>query len=130
MAAQAAAVEALRHQDEVERSAWRDARRARRRWSTACARSGLWVAESDANFIWCHLDDAAASWAAADGRTFGGQPALLAAYEKVVVDGLRERGVLVRAGAALGRAGAMRVTVGTPWRSAERFTDALRRSCV
>jgi histidinol-phosphate aminotransferase len=31
-----------------------------------------------------------------------------------VVAGLRERGVLVRAGSALGGPGAMRVTVGTP----------------
>jgi histidinol-phosphate aminotransferase len=30
-----------------------------------------------------------------------------------VLDGLRERGVLVRAGSGLGRPGALRVTVGT-----------------
>ena len=39
--------------------------------------------------------------------------------------GLAERGVLVRAGGALGRAGALRVTVGTQAEN-ERFLEALR----
>jgi histidinol-phosphate aminotransferase len=70
---------------------------------------GLWVAESDANFIWLRLPDAE-------------DPA---AAEAAIVAGLRERGVLVRAGAALGEAGALRVTVGTPAEN-ERFVAALR----
>jgi histidinol-phosphate aminotransferase len=37
-----------------------------------------------------------------------------AEVEARVVTGLTERGVLVRAGNALGRAGALRVTYGTP----------------
>jgi histidinol-phosphate aminotransferase len=104
-AAQAAAVEALRHQDEVER----------RVVSTVASRGslidgvrglGLWVAESDANFLWVHLrsDDPA--------------------EEAAVVDGLRERGALVRAGASLGGSGRLRVTVGTDEEN-ERFLAAL-----
>ncbi len=38
--------------------------------------------------------------------------------------GLQERGVLVRGGGALGRAGALRVTYGTPEEN-ERFLEAL-----
>jgi histidinol-phosphate/aromatic aminotransferase/cobyric acid decarboxylase-like protein len=41
-----------------------------------------------------------------------------------VVSGLRERGVLVRAGASLGREGALRVTVGTGVEN-DRFVGAL-----
>jgi histidinol-phosphate aminotransferase len=41
-----------------------------------------------------------------------------------VVGGLAERGVLVRAGASLGREGALRVTVGTEAEN-ERFVAAL-----
>jgi histidinol-phosphate aminotransferase len=40
------------------------------------------------------------------------------------VRGLAERGVLVRAGSALGRAGALRVTYGTPSQN-ERFLREL-----
>jgi histidinol-phosphate aminotransferase len=107
IAAQAAAVEALKHQDAVdqrvemtigERTALVDGVRA----------LGLWVAESDANFIWVALPEAEDP-AAAEGE---------------VVRGLVERGVLVRAGASLGRAGAMRVTVGTATEN-ERFVAAL-----
>jgi histidinol-phosphate aminotransferase len=102
-AAQAAAVAALRRQDEVERRV--SATLAARLDLEAGVRAlGLWVAESDANFIWLRLPDAEA--------------------EADVVTGLRERGVLVRAGAALGRAGALRVTVGTPPEN-ERFVAAL-----
>ncbi len=103
IAAQAAAIEALKHQDAVEQ----------RVVQTLALRStleegvrdlGLWVAESDANFIWLHLPDAE--------------------REGEVVGGLRERGVLVRAGGSLGRAGALRVTVGTESENA-RFLRAL-----
>jgi histidinol-phosphate aminotransferase len=103
VAAQAAAVEALRHQDEVER----------RVVATVAARTqlveglrglGLWVAESDANFVWAALPDAE--------------------QEAEVVSGLRAAGVLVRAGAALGSDGHLRVTVGTEAEN-ERFLTAL-----
>ena len=43
---------------------------------------------------------------------------------RVVVRGLAERGVLVRSGSALGREGALRVTVGTEEEN-ERFVEAL-----
>jgi histidinol-phosphate aminotransferase len=69
---------------------------------------GLEVAESDANFIWVVLPQAE-------------DPA---AAEADVIKGLLERGVLVRAGASLGRAGAMRVTVGTGAEN-QRFVAAL-----
>ena len=62
------------------------------------------MAESDANFIWLHLPETV--------------------EEADVVAGLRERGVLVRAGAALGRDRSLRVTVGTDAEN-ERFADAL-----
>jgi histidinol-phosphate aminotransferase len=90
--AQAAAVEALRHQDEVERRVTHTVA-ARIAVTDGLRELGLWVADSDANFVWTHLADADA--------------------EPGIVAGLRERGVLVRAGAALGRPGSLRVTVGT-----------------
>ena len=92
MAAEAAAVEALRHQDEVERRVTHTVA-ARVAMTDGLRDLGLWVAESDANFIWTHL--------APD------------ADEDAVIAGLRERGVLVRAGRALGRDGSLRVTIGT-----------------
>jgi histidinol-phosphate aminotransferase len=102
-AAQAAAVEALKHQDEVERRVTQTLA-ARLDLQEGVRGLGVWVAESDANFIWLHLPEES--------------------EEAAVVSGLRERGVLVRAGASLGREGALRVTVGT---SAEngRFVGAL-----
>jgi histidinol-phosphate aminotransferase len=102
-AAQAAAVEALRHQDEVERRVARTLA-ARLELEEGVRGLGLWVAESDANFIWLRLPEETA--------------------EADVVSGLRERGVLVRAGKSLGREGALRVTVGTPEENA-RFVAAL-----
>jgi histidinol-phosphate aminotransferase len=47
-----------------------------------------------------------------------------AGVEARIVRGLGERGVLVRAGQALGRAGALRVTYGTPGQNA-RFLREL-----
>ncbi len=47
-----------------------------------------------------------------------------AVAEAELVSGLLERGVLVRAGASLGSAGALRVTVGTEAEN-ERFLAAL-----
>ena len=47
-------------------------------------------------------------------------------YERIVgLRGLAERGVIVRAGGALGKPGALRVTYGTPAHN-RRFLDALR----
>jgi histidinol-phosphate aminotransferase len=96
--AQAAAAEALRHQDEVER---RVAHIVAERLALSDELSvlGCWVADSDANFIWARLPGA-------DGEA-------RAQLEATVLSGLRQRGVLVRAGAALGEAGALRITVGT-----------------
>ena len=102
-AAQAAAVEALRYQDEVER---RVAQTIALRMSLeeGLRRLGLWVAQSDANFVWLRLGEEA--------------------VEDEVVKGLAARGVLVRAGASLGRPGALRITVGTEPEN-ERFLAAL-----
>jgi histidinol-phosphate aminotransferase len=105
-AAQAGAVEALRHQDEVERRVSRTLA-ARLELEEAVRELGVWVAESDANFIWVHLPQ--------DGPR---------SDEGAVVAGLRERGVLVRSGRSLGREGALRVTVGTPAENG-RFVAAL-----
>jgi histidinol-phosphate aminotransferase len=102
-AAQAAAVEALKHQDEVERRVTQTLA-ARLDLEEGVRGLGLWVAESDANFIWLRLPDGC--------------------EERELVAGLRERGVLVRAGASLGREGALRVTVGTQPEN-DRFVRAL-----
>jgi histidinol-phosphate aminotransferase len=111
VAAQAAAVEALKHQDAVEQ----------RVAHTLAARLGLVqelegmgvrVAESDANFLWVH--------AAEDD-----DESERAERERAIVAGLAERGVLVRAGSSLGGPGALRVTVGTPEENG-RFVAALR----
>jgi histidinol-phosphate aminotransferase len=102
-AAQAAAVEALRHQDAVERRV-ADTLAARLELERDVRELGLWVAESDANFIWTRLPQDA--------------------DEAAIVKGLAERGVLVRAGASLGREGALRVTVGTTEEN-RRFAGAL-----
>jgi histidinol-phosphate aminotransferase len=104
---QAAAVEALRHQDQVERRVAQTIA-GRLALEDAVRGLGLWVAESDANFIWVRLPE----------PDDGGPP------EVEVVGGLAERGVLVRAGASLGREGALRVTVGTEAEN-ERFVAAL-----
>ncbi len=62
------------------------------------------MAESDANFIWMRLPDE---------------------DEGATVAALRDRGVLVRAGSALGGAGFVRVTLGTDAEN-DRFVSALR----
>jgi histidinol-phosphate aminotransferase len=103
MAAQAAAVEALRHQDEVERRVTHTVA-ARRALSEGLRELGLWVAESDANFVWTHLPQDV--------------------EEPEVINGLAARGVLVRAGAALGRERSLRVTIGTDAENS-RFVGAL-----
>jgi histidinol-phosphate aminotransferase len=102
-AAQAAAVEALRHQDAVEQRVT-ETIAGRLEMEDAVRALGLWVARSDANFIWLHLPETV--------------------EEADVVSGLRDRGILVRAGAALGRERSLRVTVGTDAEN-ERFASAL-----
>jgi histidinol-phosphate aminotransferase len=90
-AAQAAALEALNHQDEVGLVG-------------GLRELGNEPADSQANFVWFDLGE---------GRE-----------EPEIVRGLAQRGVLVRAGGALGRDGALRVTVGTQAENA-RFLEAL-----
>jgi histidinol-phosphate aminotransferase len=102
--AQAAAVEALAHQDTVIE---RVARTVAERISVAerLRALGLQSAESQANFCWVHLGE---------DRD-----------EAQVMRGLQERGVLVRAGGALGsETPALRVTYGLPEEN-RRFLDAL-----
>lgn len=100
--AQAAATEALRHQDAVADRVTRTI--AERVEVTESLRAlGLSVADSQANFCWVALGEH---------------------DEAAVIAGLAQRGVLVRAGAALGQAGALRVTCGTAAENA-RFLDAL-----
>ena len=91
-AAQAAAIEALEHGDEVTRRVER-AVAGRLQLEEGLRGLGLPVADSQANFVWTVLPEES--------------------EEGDVVRGLAERGVLVRAGAALGRDGALRITCGT-----------------
>jgi histidinol-phosphate aminotransferase len=108
-AAQAAAVEALRHQDEVARRVERNLAE-RIGLEEGLRRLGITPAESQANFVWFDLP--------------AGEDDDPAEVEKTVLEGLAQRGILVRAGGSLGRAGALRVTVGTDAED-ERFLDAL-----
>jgi len=101
--AAAAAIEALEHQDDVTERVERTVM-ARAELEEGLRALAIEPAESQANFCWFDLPDAEA--------------------EEAVVDGLRDRGVLVRAGRALGRAGALRVTYGTSEQN-ERFLRAL-----
>jgi histidinol-phosphate aminotransferase len=102
--AQVAAVEALAHQDAVLDRVTRTV--AERISVDERLRAlGIEPADSQANFCWFELGE---------GRD-----------EQAVMDGLRERGVLVRAGAALGsETPALRVTYGLPEENA-LFLDAL-----
>jgi histidinol-phosphate aminotransferase len=104
-AAQAAAIEALKHTDAVHARVERTIV-ARLEMEDGLNELGIQPAESQANFCWFDLPDGPES-------------------EAAIVDGLAQRGVLVRAGAALGRAGALRVTYGTPQQNA-RFLAELR----
>lgn len=104
-AAQAAAIEALKHQDEVARRFER-AILARVQLTEGVRELGFEPTDSQANFIWFsvgELED-----------------------EQRIVKGLAERGVIVRAGSALGRDGALRVTFGTPEEN-ETFLSAMRQ---
>ena len=103
-AAQAAAVEALRHQDEVARRVEQTVA-ARLQVDERLRSLGLDPAESHANFSWFSVGDAEA--------------------ERAIVAGLAEQGVIVRAGTPLGREGALRVTYGTRQEN-ERFLEVLQ----
>jgi len=100
--AQAAAAEALLHQDEVARRVERTAVERVHVESELAAR-GLETTESQANFAWVALGDR---------------------DEAEVMRGLGERGVIVRSGTDLGQAGHLRVTFGTRHENG-RFLAAL-----
>src|SRR4051795_12568857 len=108
-AAQAAAVESLKHGDAVQARVER-AIVARLELEDGLGELGITAARSQANFSWFDLP-----------VPEGEDPA---AFEKDVVRGLQDRGVLRRAGTALGRAGALRVTYGTPAQN-QRFLAGL-----
>jgi histidinol-phosphate aminotransferase len=100
--AQAAATEALNHMDEVERRVEQTVIE-RVHVESELEERGLETTESQANFSWVSLGDR---------------------DEDEIVDGLAQRGVIVRAGRALGEAGWMRVTYGTRHEN-DRFLAAL-----
>jgi histidinol-phosphate aminotransferase len=100
--AQAAAAEAMNHVDEVERRVEQTAVE-RMHVESALQERGLETTDSQANFSWVSLGDR---------------------DEDEVMRGLEERGVIVRAGSALGQAGWMRVTYGTRHEN-DRFLAAL-----
>jgi histidinol-phosphate aminotransferase len=100
--AQAAASEAVLHQDEVERRVERTAIE-RLHVESELEERGLESTDSQANFSWFSLGDR---------------------DEPDVVRGLAERGVIVRAGAALGQEGWIRVSYGTRDEN-DRFLGAL-----
>jgi histidinol-phosphate aminotransferase len=100
--AQAAASEALTHVDEVERRVEQTAIE-RLHVESELAERGLETTDSQANFSWVSLGDR---------------------DEDEVVQGLADRGVIVRAGKALGEEGRLRVTYGTR-RENDRFLAAL-----
>ena len=104
VAAQAAAIAALDHTDEVTRRVELNLAE-RGALIDGLAELGIRAAESQANFVWFDLPDHV--------------------EEPAVVRGLADRNVLVRAGTPLGREGALRVTVGLPEEN-ERFLAALR----
>jgi histidinol-phosphate aminotransferase len=100
--AQAAATEALNHQDELERRVEQTAIE-RMHVETELAERDLETTNSQANFSWVSLGDR---------------------EEDEIVDGLAQLGVIVRAGGALGQEGWMRVTYGTRQEN-DRFLAAL-----
>jgi len=100
--AQAAAAEAIRHQDEVTRRV--EATIVERAWlEVELEQRGLTTTDSQANFVWVGLGER---------------------EETPIVDGLAQRGVIIRAGTALGDEGHLRVTLGTRSQN-ERFIAAL-----
>jgi histidinol-phosphate aminotransferase len=100
--AQAAAAEALNHVDEVERRVEQTAIE-RLHVESELEERGLETTDSQANFSWVSLGDR---------------------DEDEVIRGLEQRGVIVRAGRALGQEGWLRVTYGTR-RENDRFLAAL-----
>jgi histidinol-phosphate aminotransferase len=100
--AQLAATEALNHVDELERRIEQTVME-RVYVESGLAERGLETTESQANFSWVSLGDR---------------------DEDQIVDGLAERGVIVRAGRALGEEGRFRVTYGTRAEN-DRFFAAL-----
>jgi histidinol-phosphate aminotransferase len=100
--AQAAAAEALNHVDEVERRVEQTAIE-RLHVESELEERGLETTDSRANFSWVSLGDR---------------------DEDEVIRGLEQRGVIVRAGRALGQEGWLRVTYGTR-RENDRFLAAL-----
>jgi len=102
--AQAAAIEALKHQDVIAERAERNVM-ARIEMESALDELGITSAASQANFCWFELPQ--------DGPD-----------EADVVKALAAEGVLVRGGKGQGQEGALRVTYGTPADN-ERFVTAL-----
>ncbi len=100
--AQAAAAEAILHQDDVEQRVERTLVE-RVRVEEGLRELGLATAETQANFSWIDLRDA---------------------DEKDVVAGLAEQSIAVRPGTALGGPGHIRVSYGTPAEN-DRFLAAL-----
>jgi histidinol-phosphate aminotransferase len=98
----AAATEALRHVDELERRVEQTVIE-RVHVESELADRGLETSDSQANFSWVSLGDR---------------------DEDEIVDGLAERGVIIRAGKALGEEGRMRVTYGSRAEN-DRFLAAL-----
>jgi histidinol-phosphate aminotransferase len=105
--AQAAAVEALRHQDEVARRVERTAIE-RLHVEDELDERGLWSSDSQANFSWFAVGDR---------------------DEAAVLRELATRGVIVRGGGDLGQAGFIRVTYGTRSEN-DRFLAALDEALV
>jgi len=102
MLAQAAAAEAILHQDEVARRVERTAIE-RLFVEDELQERGLETTDSQTNFSWVSIGDR---------------------DEAGVMSGLSQRGVIVRAGTALGEEGRLRVTYGTRHEN-ERFLAAL-----
>jgi histidinol-phosphate aminotransferase len=102
--AQAAATEAIRHQDDVARRVERNA--TERLWlAEQLSELGLEAPDSQANFLWLPLPEDA--------------------NEAEVTSGLHARGVAVRGGAGIGGPGHLRITYGTRPEN-QRLIDALR----
>jgi histidinol-phosphate aminotransferase len=101
--AQAAATEALKHQDAVAQRVER-AVAARLQLDGGLRRLGIEPVPSHANFSWFRVGDAD--------------------QEREIVNALAERGVLVRSGTALGEPGFLRVTYGLPHEN-DRFLAEL-----
>ncbi len=107
--AQAAAEEALKHQDEITRRV-EDTVAERIGMEEELRGMGLEVADAQANFLW---------------HSLGRNGDVDAERERAILDGLAERKVLIRSGSALGREGWARTTIGLPAEN-RRFLDALR----